>query len=93
MAIISDAAVILNPVSLIIPPLLPPRPVTIFLSARSFMSITRFHSTVRGSIPTPPLGFCMSLSINVANRLFAFSMAAKSPVKCKLISSMGTTCE
>jgi hypothetical protein len=34
----------------------------------------------------------MALSIKAANRLCAFSMAAKSPVKCKLISSMGCTC-
>jgi len=33
------------------------------------------------------------LSIKADKRLFAFSTAEKSPVKCRLISSIGTTCE
>jgi len=34
----------------------------------------------------------MLLSIRAESKLFAFSTAEKSPVKCKLISSIGTTC-
>ena len=33
------------------------------------------------------------MSIKAESKLFAFSIALKSPVKCKLISSIGTTCE
>ena len=35
----------------------------------------------------------MLLSIRAANKLWAFSMALKSPVKWRLISSIGNTCE
>ena len=51
MAMISDAAVISNPVSLGIPFPVPPSPTIVDLNARSFISITLFQSTVLGSIP------------------------------------------
>ncbi len=60
-------------------------------SARSFMSITRFHAMRRTSKPSS-LPWLMWLSIIAASRLLASAMALKSPVKCRLMSSMGTTC-
>ena len=90
---ISEAAVISNPVSRGTPKPLPPRPTTTFRKARSFMSNTRFQATVRGSMPSVRDLLCKLLSINAASRLCAFSIAAKSPVKCKLISSIGSTCD
>ena len=92
MAMTSEAAVMLKPLSRGTPPALPPSPITSVRRARSFMSITRFQTIVRGSSPTRFLR-CKSLSISAASRLLAFSTAAKSPVKCKLISSIGTTWE
>ena len=92
MAMTSDAAVMLNPLSRGTPPALPPRPITRLRRARSFMSITRFQTMVRGSRPTRFLR-CKSLSMRAASRLLAFSTAAKSPVKCKLMSSIGITCD
>ena len=91
MAIISEAAVISNPVSLGIPDVGPPSPTTIFLSERSFISITRFQVTVRGSIPKEFVFDCMLLSKTADSKLCAFSIAEKSPVKCKLMSSIGST--
>ena len=90
IAMTSEAAVMLNPLSRGTPPALPPSPITRFRRARSFMSITRFHTMVRGSSPTRFLR-CKSLSISAASKLLAFSTAAKSPVKCRLMSSIGIT--
>ena len=90
---ISDAAVMSKPVSLGIPEVVPPRPTIILLRERSFISITRFQEMVLGSSPSPLVLLWISLSITAANRLCAFSMAEKSPVKCRLMSSMGSTCE
>src|SRR5699024_12472719 len=50
IAIISDATVILKPSSRGTPRFGPPKPTTISLNERSFISITRFHSILRGSI-------------------------------------------
>ena len=60
-------------------------------SARSFMSITRVKITRRGSMPSA-LPCCMWLSSMAQSRLFAAVIACISPVKCRLMSSIGTTC-
>ena len=93
IAITSEAAVILNPSCLGTPFDVPPRPIVISRKALSFISITRFQRIVRGSIFKLLALLWMLLSIKAAKKLFAFSTALKSPVKCKLISSIGTTCE
>ena len=93
MAITSEAAVISNPVSLGIPEAVPPKPTMMWRKERSFISITRFQVTVRGSIPREVVLLCMLLSIKAASKLCAFSTALKSPVKCRLISSIGSTWE
>ena len=61
-----------------------------FRSARSFMSTTRFQTIRRGSMPSS-LPWWMWLSNIAASRLWANSMAWKSPVKWRLMSSIGTT--
>ena len=61
-----------------------------FRSARSFMSTTRFHTIRRGSMPNL-LPWWRWLSSIAASRLWANSMAWKSPVKWRLMSSIGTT--
>ena len=70
----------------------PPIPITISRKARSFMSITRGQSILVGSnlLVFPCL---IWLSINADSRLWAEVTACKSPVKCRFISSMGSTCE
>ena len=93
IAIISEAGVMLKPSSRGTPWVAPPKPTTIWRSARSFISITRFQTTVRGSMPIECVLLWILLSMTAANRLLAFSIAEKSPVKCKLMSSIGTTCE
>ena len=60
-------------------------------NARSFMSITRFQAMRRTSKPSS-LPWWMWLSISADSRLCARPMALKSPVKCRLMSSIGTTC-
>ena len=92
IAITSLAGVMLKPSCRGMPLPVPPSPMVMSRSARSFMSITRFHAMVRGSMFSVRLRFCRLLSISADSRLFAFSIAAKSPVKCRLMSSMGTTC-
>ena len=69
----------------------PPRAIVIWRSARSFMSSTRFHAMRRTSKPRS-LPWLMWLSIIAASRLLASWIALKSPVKCRLMSSIGTTC-
>ncbi|MNC96880.1 hypothetical protein D3C83_143690 [compost metagenome] len=54
------------------------------------MSITRFQVMRRGSMPSS-LPWLMWLSIIAASRLLASAMALKSPVKWRLMSSIGTT--
>ena len=68
----------------------PPSPTTTWRSARSFMSTTRFQVTARGSMPSA-LPWWTWLSISAANRLLAAAIAAKSPVKWRLMSVIGTT--
>ncbi len=73
------------------PPLSPPSPTTTPRSARSLRSTTRRRWMRRGST-SRSLPKWMWLSSMVAARLFAAAMAAKSPVKWRLMSSIGTTC-
>ena len=90
MAITSEATVMSKPSSRGTPWALPPRPSTMLRSWRSFMSTTRFHVILRTSMPSSlPLWICASS--RAARRLFAAPMAWKSPVKCRLMSSIGTT--
>ena len=70
---------------------MPPSEQTISRSARSFMSTTRRHEMRRASSPSA-LPWWMWLSSSAASRLLAAPMAWKSPVKCRLTSSIGTTC-
>ena len=59
------------------------------------MSRTRRQVTVRGLMAAPvAIGVpkCTALSIIAASRLWAEVMAWKSPVKCRLIFSIGSTC-
>ena len=90
-AITSLAGTMSNPPSEGKPLLTPPRPVTIWRSARSLMSSTRRHVMRRWSMPSA-LPWKMWLSIMAASRLFAAAIALKSPVKCRLMSSIGMTC-
>ena len=85
---ISDAAVMTNPVSRAGPFSRPPRPVAICRSARSFMSMARGHRISFGSIRSS-LPKCRCVSISAASRLCAEVMAWKSPLKCRLILSTG----
>ena len=90
IAITSLAAVMSKPLSRGTPPCLrPPRPMTIFRRARSFMSSARFHRTVRGSSVVSSK--CRRLSIAAASRLCAAVIAWKSPVNWRLIWSDGSS--
>ncbi len=88
----SLATVMSKPSSRGTPWALPPRPMTMFRRARSFISTTRFQMIRRGSMFS---GFpCwMELSSMADSSMWAEVMAWKSPVKCRLMSSMGTTWE
>ena len=92
IAIISLATVIINPSSRGTPFTLPPRPTITLRSARSFISRQRLKRillwSMRRSLPC-----CIWLSIIAQRRLLAAVIACISPVKCKLISSIGITCE
>ncbi|SIH90438.1 Uncharacterised protein [Mycobacteroides abscessus subsp. abscessus] len=72
------------------PPLSPPRPTVTLRRVRSLRSTTRRMWTRRGSMSSS-LPWWMWLSSIVAARLFAAAIAAKSPVKWRLMSSIGTT--
>ena len=90
IAIISDAALISNPVSRTGPLSLPPPPVMIVRNARSSASVTRRHVTPDAS--NPSIEFLKTaLSTIAASRLCADSMAWKSPVKWRLTSTAGST--
>ena len=91
MAITSLATVISKPSSRGVPFTLPPRPSTMKRSWRSFISMQRFQVMRRESMFSG-LPCWMLLSIMAASRLLAVPMACRSPVKCRLMSSMGTTC-
>ena len=75
-------------------PLIPrsPSPLMICRSERSFMSIARFHVTSR-ALSGGSSRWCRWLSIAAASRLWADAIACRSPVKCRLISSIGSTCD
>ena len=88
---ISEAAVMLKPSWRGTPLLCPPKPITVLRRARSFMSRQRFHTTRVGSM-SKGLPCCKLLSKMAAIRLLAQVMACRSPVKCRLMSSMGITC-
>ena len=89
----SDAAVISKPASRITP-LAPSsiNPRITWRSERSFMSSTRFQTTLRGWI-SGEQRWCRWLSTAAAHRLWAMVTACRSPVKCRLMSSIGSTCE
>jgi len=89
-AMISLATVISKPSSRGTPWALPPRPSTMWRSWRSFMSTARFQVICLTSMPRA-LPCWIWLSSMAAIRLFAAPMAWKSPVKWRLMSSMGTT--
>ena len=89
-AITSEAGVMSNPVSRGTPSSTPPRPMTTWRSARSFMSMTRRQVTRRASMSSA-LPWWMWLSSIAASRLCADPIAWKSPVKCRLMSCSGTT--
>ena len=89
-AITSEATVMSKPLSRGTPLALPPRPTTMWRRARSFMSTTRFHRMRVGSIWSA-FPWARWLSRAAERRLWATPMAWKSPVKWRLMSSMGTT--
>ena len=89
-AMTSLATVMSKPSSRGVPLTLPPRPSTMNRSWRSFMSMQRFQVMRRGSMLSG-LPCWMELSIMAASRLLAAPMAWMSPVKWRLMSSMGTT--
>ena len=91
IAMISEATTISNPSERGKPFGGPPRAMVISRSARSFMSMTRFQTTRRVSM-SRALPWWMWLSMRAESRLCANAMALKSPVKCKLMSSIGTIC-
>src|SRR5579884_3346628 len=86
----SDAAVMSKPVCRGMPSSRAPRPATMLRSARSLTSRTRRQVTLAGSIPSA-LPWNRWLSIIAASRLCAAVTAWKSPVRCRLTVSNGTT--
>ena len=81
----------MNPSSLTKPLAFPPIPTTMFLKALSFISITLLKVILLESILNA-FPWCIWLSIAAHKRLLAAVIACISPVKCKFISSIGTTC-
>ena len=75
-----------------IPSEVPPMPITALRSARSFISRQRRQVIRRASSPSA-LPWNSELSIAAASRLLAAVTACRSPVKCRLMSSPGNTCE
>ena len=69
----------------------PPRPQIVLRKARSFKSTTLLQTILRTSI-FRGFPWWIELSSIAAIRLLAAVIAWISPVKCKLISSIGTTC-
>ena len=90
IAIISEATVIMKWSSRGKPHTLPPSATVTLRSARSFISRTRVQDNWRKSICNS-LPWWMWLSIIADNKLLAAVMACISPVKWRLISSIGTT--
>ncbi len=91
-AMISEAEVMRKPASRGTPSMRPPSPTTTSRRARSLTSRMRFHATWRTSMPSG-LPWWRWLSMAAASRLCAEVIAWKSPVKWRLISSIGTTCD
>ena len=91
IAMISEAAVITNSFSRGIPWAFPPSPITVRRSSRSFTSSVRGHVIVCGSIPSG-LPWKIEASSAAARRLCAAVTAWKSPLRWRLIASIGTTC-
>ncbi len=88
----SEATVMSKPSSRGTPLFFPPSPTMVLRKARSFMSRARRKVMRRGSM-LRLLPCCRWLSIIAASILCAVVTACRSPVKCRLISSMGTTWE
>ena len=86
----SEPTVMTNSVSRGMPSSRPPRPMTMWRSARSLMSTTRGQRTPCGSIPSGFLWWRL-LSMNAPARLWAAPMAWTSPVRWRLKSSIGMT--
>ncbi|MCY1233514.1 hypothetical protein D9M72_460600 [compost metagenome] len=91
-AMISEATVMSKPSCRGTPWAGPPRPMITSRRERSFMSRTRLKVILRGSMLSS-LPWKIWLSTRAMSALFAEVMAWKSPVKCRLISSMGSTWE
>ncbi len=91
IAMISEAGMITKRSSRTTPSLGPPRPMITLRSARSFMSIVRGQVMRRGSMLSA-LPCCRWLSSIALRSACADEMAWKSPVKCRLMSSIGRTC-
>ena len=70
----------------------PPRPITAWRSARSFMSMVRGQVIRRVSMLSG-LPCCRWLSSIADSSACALAIAWKSPVKCRLMSAIGMTCE
>ena len=68
----------------------PPRPMTHWRRARSFRSRTRGQKTRWASMPSS-LPCLRALSTMDASRLCALVIACRSPVKCRLMASIGST--
>ena len=86
----SLAAVMSKPVWRGTPSSLPPSPTTMLRSARSLTSRTRRQVMSCGSMPAA-LPWWRWLSSIADSRLCAAVTAWKSPVRCRLRSSIGTT--
>ena len=91
IAMISEPGMMTNRSSRVGPAFRPPSPTTTLRRARSFMSMVRGQVMRRVSRPRPLPWWRWASSI-AERRLCALAMAWKSPVKCRLMSSIGTTC-
>ncbi len=89
MALISEAAVIMKPLSCGTPPSArPPRPTTILRSSLLLVSTALRHTTLVGSMFSSfPLA--MWFSTMADSRLCADDTACMSPVKCRSMSHIG----
>src|SRR5881628_2766822 len=92
IAMISEPGMMTKRSSRAGPAFRPPSPTMTLRSARSFMSIVRGQVMRRVSSPSAlPWWRCASSIAD--SRLCALAMAWKSPVKWRLMSSIGITCE
>ena len=90
-AMTSLATVMSKPSGRRVPSTVLPRPLMMWRSWRSFISTARRQVMRFGSMSSA-LPWWMWLSMSAARRLLAAPMAWKSPVKCRLMSSIGSTC-